>query len=298
MRMDQFLEQSGVQVAPEGHHHARGGWLQMDCPFCSKSSQRYRLGYNTYGNYFNCWVCGPKKTVETLVELTGRPKQFIVQYLFENFTPVFDKTDRATGTLKIPAGVGRMLRAHRSYLSVTRNLNPDKIEKLWHVQGIGLASKLSWRLWIPIQLNGRTVSWTTRTIGTRGLRYVSASPEEEAVCHKDLLYGEDYCRHAVVVCEGPIDVWAIGPGAVATFGTSYSRKQLLRMVKYPVRVVCYDNEPEAQQRARRLCDDLEAYPGQTYNVVLEQSKDPGDSAREASGADEVKELRRRFLGAD
>jgi hypothetical protein len=50
------------------------------------------------------------------------------------------------------------------------------------------------------------------------------------------------------------------------------------LIKYPVRVVCFDNDPEAKRRARRLVEQITPFPGETYYVELD-SKDP-DSATE------------------
>ena len=41
-----------------------------------------------------------------------------------------------------------------------------------------------------------------------------------------------------------------------TLGVGYSRAQLLRISKYPLRAVCFDSEPAAQERARQLCEEL------------------------------------------
>ena len=151
-----------------------------------------------------------------------------------------------------------------------------------------MSVRLPWRLFIPFHIHGEVVSWTTRSIGQNGLRYVSASSDQEKVNHKSILYGEDFCRHAVIVHEGPFDVWRTGPGAVATCGTGFSRSQLLRLSNYPVRVICFDNEKQAQQRATELCDLLEPFPGETIQVTLD-AKD----AAEASDK-EINQLR-RFL---
>jgi DNA primase len=126
-------------------------------------------------------------------------------------------------------------------------------------------------------------------VGSKGLRYINANPREEAVPAKDLLFGQDLARHAIVVVEGPFDAFRIGPGAVATMGLSYSREQLFKMSQYPVRVICFDQEDKAQQRARGLANDLLPFPGKT-SVVVPQSADPGDMSEE-----EVREIRRTFL---
>ena len=141
-----------------------------------------------------------------------------------------------------------MSRAHKRYLR-ERGFNPKEIHQLWLIGGIGLAAKLAWRLFIPFIFDGKPVSWTTRAIGvSKRQKYISASPEQETVPHSELLYGEDYCRHSVVVCEGPLDAWAIGPGAVAVCGLVVTDAQVDRIAAYPVRAVCFDAEPAARLR--------------------------------------------------
>jgi len=66
-------------------------------------------------------------------------------------------------------------------------------------------------------------------------------------------------------------------------------EQVERIAKYPVRAVCYDNEPDAQQRARELADRLSVLPGDTYNITLD-SKDPGEATRK-----EIERIRREIL---
>lgn len=165
------------------------------------------------------------------------------------------------------------------------------MKRLWCLQGIGIAARLSWRIYIPIHYQGEVVSWTTRAIGKHVQpRYLSAGPEQESVSHKSILYGGDYVRNAVIVCEGPTDVWRIGPGAVATLGTSYSRSQMLEISKVPIRAVCFDMERPAQKRATKLVEELRAFPGLTMRIELETANDVADADE-----DEVAEIRRAVL---
>jgi DNA primase len=154
----------------------------------------------------------------------------------------------------------------------------------------GPLGQLAWRLWIPITLAGVVVSWTTRAIGTTEARYVSAAPDQEAVNHKTLLYGEDKTGSAIVVVEGPLDVWAIGPGAVAIMGLQTTAEQVERIGRHPLRTICCDNEPAALHRAKRLAKVLRQYPGETYVVELETGKDPAEAER-----GEIEDIRRKFL---
>lgn len=290
MTFDEILTELNIPKAPEGHHHSRPGWIQIDCPFCGKDSHKWHLGYSEEGKFLNCWQCGYHSLSSVLIEATGRSYREIKKLLgdLEAFRP---KKIKVKGRLQMPKGVEGLHPAHRKYLW-SRGYNNEGIYqliKLWGIQAIGIASHLSWRIFIPIYYQGRMVSWTTRSISNKVTRYISASLEQESMPHKELLYGEDYVRHGIIIHEGPTDTWSTGPGAVSTFGIGYTKAQLNRMAKYPTRAVCFDNEPEAQKRANSLCDDLSVFPGETYNVQLD-SKDPASASKK-----EIKKLRRQFL---
>jgi DNA primase len=132
-------------------------------------------------------------------------------------------------------------------------------------------------VFIPLFWRGKVVSWTTRSISPdASLRYVNAKPEQEAVSMKTLLYGEEHCNNAVIVHEGPTDAWRTGCGAVATMGATYTKAQILRLSKYPKRIICFDSESDAQKRALALCDTLKVFSGTTLRVVLD-AKDAGSA---------------------
>jgi DNA primase len=191
------------------------------------------------------------------------------------------------GKLVLPSSLEPLGKKHQKYLE-KRGFNLNELDKLWGINRCTtIAIDLPWRIFIPIYLHGELVSWTTRSLVNTGQRYISAAPEQEAINHKELLYGEDYCRNTIIVCEGPTDAWSIGPGAVATFGTAYTEAQVQRMSKYENIVICYDNESAAQRQAKKLMGDLSVLTSNVWNVVL-KDKDPGSST-------EIQELRKRFL---
>jgi len=233
------------------------------------------MGYNIAKGYVHCYRCGHHRLRETVAELGGITLAKARQLLEGLETSAVRETIRPQGKLTLPKGLGPLLPAHARYLR-RRGFDAAELVGLWGLQGIGLASRLAWRIFIPIHLDGQVVSWTTRaTADDVEARYISARPEEEAVHHKDLLYGEQMASHAICVVEGPTGVWKIGPGAVATLGTGYTRAQFSRMAKYPVIRICFDPEPVAQQRAIQLAQDLASFGGDVQNLVLEDSEDPG-----------------------
>jgi hypothetical protein len=122
------------------------------------------------------------------------------------------------------------------------------------------------------------VSWTTRATGeSNPRRYISANADQSKFSIKDVLYGADYCKHTVIVFEGPVDVWKIGPGATALIGLQYSRAQLMQIARFPKRYICLDSTPDAQKVAMKLCTDLMMFSGKTYNIKLD-AKDAGEAS--------------------
>jgi hypothetical protein len=298
MTFPDLLTELNISFREAGsHHHVSRGWLGLDCPSCSPNSGRFRLGYNLSRGYLSCWVCGYQRLPETLATLSGRSEGEIRSLLrsMDGSAHVPGPEEKPQGTLKLP--VGRLpldhplCRPHRDYLRGRGFRDLEGLVRLWGIEGIALAPRLQWRLFLPICSGGRPVSWTTRAVadGEGVLRYVTAGPDEEEVGSKSLLYGGDLARSSVVVVEGPLDAIRIGPGAVATLGTGYSRAQLVRLAGYPQRVIVFDSEPGAQRRAGRLASELALFPGKTVRVELD-APDPGSAS-----PGEVRKLRKAFL---
>jgi len=288
MDLKQTLRDYGVQVADGGsHRHVREGWIGVDCPWCGKGTGKNHLGIELSTHRCTCWKCGPHRLGDTLVALTGLPLPTVLGWKIKR-GPTPHRLPQMVGTLEVPSGVGQLLRPHLAYLK-KRGLDPQQIQDQWGVQAIGLSSYLQWRLFIPIHFEMEMVSWTTRSIGDDGTRYISAEPDKEQLHHRDLLYGEDCTGPSIVVVEGPIDVWAIGPGAVATMGLATTPAQVEKIARHPYRVICFDAETTAQKRAHRLARELQGFPGTTTVVELESGKDAG-----SADPQEVEELQ-KFL---
>lgn len=292
MTLVELLQDRGVKL----FHHGESSkvterYVGVECPFCGQGTGIPGLGISLVSGYASCWKCGSRPQAEILAALTRIPLGEAIQLTKGLKRPV-GIPGRVKGTLKLPNHRIPLQEspAHEKYLR-RRGFDPDEVAKLWGVEALCVHSQYPWRLFIPARLDGEIVSWTTRRIGkVEYSRYVNAPPPEEAYPLRHLLYGEEYARNATVVVEGPLDVWAIGPGAVATLGTGFTRSQLLKISRYPIRAVLFDSEPEAQKRAGDLCRFLEAFPGRTTRVQLETGKDPAESRIK-----EVRKVRRFFL---
>jgi hypothetical protein len=285
MTAEEILEDMGIQFLRTGHHHCRPGWIQLDCPFCGLDTQRFHLGWNLASNYTHCWKCGGHFPDQVLVEL-GMAKNRARALLKGLDVPEPTESPVSRNVVRIPTGLEPLPRAHRDYLR-GRGFNPKTIARIWQVQGIRIHARLPWRIYIPIHYRGEVVSWTTRSINPEaGQRYISASAEEEKMNHKSLVYGQDHCHHSIVVVEGPMDAWNIGPGACALFGTAFTAAQVRKLVAHPYRYIVFDSTTEAQARAGELASQLSAFPGLTEVIILD-ADDPGSAS-----ATEIKLLRR------
>jgi 5S rRNA maturation endonuclease (ribonuclease M5) len=293
MTLDELLRELNVDFKEPGqHHHARGPYINIDCPFCSPSSGRYRLGIHIYHLYSTCWSCGRHDTLSALERSCDRPRRDIAALLYSISGGIPRERETTPGKLKVPIGVGPLLSQHKKYLT-ERGFNWKELVKLWDIRGIGLAPDLPWRVFIPVFHKGQMVSWTTRSIADdHSQRYIAAGAQQESYSHKKLLYGVDYCRSTAILCEGPLDVWAAGPGAICTFGIAYGRSQIEQISRYPRRIICFDNDRDGQRRAQALCESLSCFDGETVNVRL-SAKDPAEALTVCP--EELTELRKRFL---
>lgn len=282
----EVLDELGIEHRRNGESKdVRSGRVGIRCPWCGRGE--YSLAVTPF---VSCWRCGKHRLGDSLAEASGRSLHEVLR-LLGNVVSEREEVEDKRGKLRLPKGLAPMGKVHRRYLS-SRGFDPDEIEDVWHVQGIGIAERLAFRLFIPVRnRTGKLVSWTTRSLNEdKYNRYVTASPDEEIENPKTLLYGEHLAGHGIVIVEGPTDAWRIGPGAVATLGVSWTEAQFACILRHPVRAVLYDSEPEAQRQAQRLCDRLSVHEGVTVRLELETAKDPG-SADQA----EIDEIRRRFL---
>lgn len=291
MNVRELLDDLRVPYREHGESsYVSEGWVGLICPWCGTGTSKHGLGINLRYGSTNCWKCGRHSLVQVLAAVTQRTERDI-----RSLTTGLDRVrapDRPAGKLVLPDGVGPLDRPHRRYLA-KRGFDPDELVKLWGIGGIGIEGRLKWRVFIPIHLDGELVSWTTRVIvddGPHESRYHGAGRNEEKVSRKSFLYGEDYCRHAVIVVEGHTDVWAGGPGFAATGGLGWSEAQVARIARFPVRVICFDAEETAQRRASALARELGGLPGETHVARL-SLKDPATDPHHP----DLRELRRRFL---
>lgn len=291
-RILQALERSGVVLTQKGKHSTKG-WVQMECPFCV-GSPGYHLGYNLSGRYFHCWRCGWKPVALVLKTMTSLPADVIWSIFKESRTRsgknavIYDRTKPPHApVIELPkeAVPGLLPRAKR-YLA-RRGFLPTKLERLWGLYTVGPFGRYKHRIIIPVTMEGRLVSFQARDYTGKAPAKYLAPPGNDI---KKTVYGWDRIADGcAIIVEGVTDVWRLGPGAVAVFGTGWKAEQRNLLSTLRKVLIAFDPEPDAQKRAEKLGHEL-AMAGVGVRILEGLPTDPGDLK-----PDEVEEVRRVFL---
>jgi hypothetical protein len=291
MGIEKLLQDYGIPYVTESeHHHSTHGWINIHCPFCH-GSKNFHLGISLYQpTVSHCWRCGWHSTTSVLSRIlnisVGKAKNLIQEYAGPTGTIRKKAKEPRVSILpiKFPQPYFEHLKEDGKKYLERRGFDPEKLEKKWELKQTGPISflgKISYgnRIIIPIYWGGQLVSFQTRDITERSSkRYLACPMKREVIHHKHIVYGkeEEWGKYpALIVVEGVVDVWKLGTSAVATFGTSFTMRQVLALAKIHDRFfIVYDNEPQAQQQARKLAVKLKALGKKVFIETVDT--DPGD----------------------
>jgi len=246
-----------IPYTTEGKNTQKG-WINIQCPFCNDMSNHG--GFNLAKQYYHCWRCGAHKfetVLKKLLHVSGYELQEILEhYSIDIPKPKEIALKTLSSTLQLPK-TQPLTNQAKMYL-INRNFNPEEIEKQWKIKSTLNIGFYKDRIFIPIYNNNQMVSFTTRDITNKHpIKYLSA--KQELLSHKHIIYGMDYVKNKkAIVVEGCMDAWRIGPGAVALFGISYTKKQVLLLSTLSVLFILLD--ADAMHSAEKLYTEL-------YNLV-------------------------------
>lgn len=296
MQLREHLESWGIPTAPVTNKHNRRGWVNVNCPQCSfLGSDKYHLGINEDSWQGNCWQCGKVSVFNCIKQLVPRlPHESVAKAFNSRVKYTTREVVKHTGRYGKPK-THKLRKGHHEYLQ-SRGLDSEKVEHEWNLE-CTLSNAPKWegldmraRIFIPVIVDGKPVTWTSRSILPKGKpRYIAAPNEHEAVPIKSIAFGLDKPTHTAIIVEGSFDAMRIGRGAVATMGTAFKAGQVRQLGKFMRRVICFDNSSEAQKAADRLAHELATYPGETLIVQIE-----GDDPASAPES-EIIQLRNNFL---
>jgi 5S rRNA maturation endonuclease (ribonuclease M5) len=268
----QFLDSYGIEKFREGKN-VQDGWVNIKCPLCDDHSNHG--GFNLSGVYYNCWRCGSSSipwVIKNLLGISYSKAIDVFQQFDSDSVEVPDIVEKEQMQFFVPGNV--IEERHMRYLR-NRGFDEEVVRK-FDLRGTERFGDYRNRIVIPIYFNGYVVSWQLRTIVDAEPRYITCPDNVSIIPAKDVLYNIDSCnKRKAIVMEGVVDVWKFGDGACATFGTSFTAKQLTLMSELLDDVfILFDRDDAGEEAAEKLAVLLDGVEVDTEIIEIEQ-EDPG-----------------------
>lgn len=307
MKWKELLDQLHIDYRLDGKNHIPGA-CTIRCPICGDKPTNPN---SKHGNLldeggYKCWRCSgahPAIVISRAAGISVQQASDLIRKFGGNQVQVRRaEIERAT-EIKLP-GSTKPLPLHTRYLE-GRGFNPSDLEFYYNIRYTGMMEKWEGTDWgfrviIPVlDIDGTLKSFQGRdATGKSALRYLFPPATKTIRDSKQLIYGANLCtrRSRVVVVEGVFDAWRLGPGAVATFGTSVTREQISILSNWEQVVLCFDPEPEAQAHAKEIAVELNAI-GRNVVVACEDfGKNADGSAKDIADLsnDDAASLRRQL----
>jgi len=238
------------------------GWVNCNCPYCDTKSTSFNLGFNQAGNYYHCWKSKHnypiRQVLSTLLNVSESSiDNILIDYRGAGETLSEKKTSNVK-YLELPTNT--FTKAERKYLK-SRDFDPKYLYKKYHIVGGGIDGDWKFRIIIPVYYQGQLLSWTGRSILSKGKlkqldipRYKNLSIEKSVKNIKELFFNIDNCKSdTVVLTEGAFDVLRFDGNAICSMGTELTESQInLLASRFRKIFILFDNEPEAQKKARKF----------------------------------------------
>ncbi len=273
-----YLQDRNISITYAGKNVSRG-WIGINCIFCIDPSNH--LGINLHAKTFSCFKCGEKGNVIKLIEsMDGVPKSeafaIIRQYQTSGLSgSVLPSSKNYQSKVKLPISATKSFsERHLQYLE-SRRCDPQRVIQTYDLYATGPTGNYKHRIIIPVTFNRRMVAFVGRDItGKAEIAYKNSSEENSIRDVKHCLYNMDsVLLDKAVVVEGIFDAWRIGDGAVATFGTKYTKEQV-RLLK-GLKQVFIMFDADAIPLAHKLAYDLSGLVKEVEVLELSEG-DPDD----------------------
>jgi len=281
INIETLLSDYGIEWSDSRSKNVASGWIGINCPFCPASDPdpSDHGAFSKDGQIFSCWRCGKHNPIEALKRLT---KVKNISAIIKNYPAsklarrILPEEPKIKKICVLKPEFKPLNKRHKHYL-IIRKFDPDKLVSEWGLLGTGPIGSYSHRIIAPIYRQGELISYQGRDYtGMTRLRYKTCSKQDEAYPHKNTLYGIDKVKgETVIVVEGIFDVWRLGPGAVATFGIGFTKGQIRELIRFNRIFIVFDPEPQAQERAEALGNELSVI-GKQVEIIKLKDKDPAE----------------------
>ena len=282
-----YLQFTNTPIFEAGKGVTRG-WIGVQCIYCSDDHNH--LGINLTFKGFSCWKCEAKGSLITFIQdLENINYGAALRRIddFQSLEPTEVETrerleDNRQDILPLHCD-DQFTAGQRRYLQ-GRRFDPEMLRVHWGLRAGPIYGPWKYRIIIPVQVGGRTMTWIGMSTINDGVRYKAAPVEQSFIPTSELLYGVDkvqkggiLVKPSVLVVEGVTDVWRIGPGAIATLGMGITEDKLYQLLRLDAGTyyIMFDGEDEAALNATKLANALSKRGKQVEVMELDEG-DPDD----------------------
>lgn len=296
-----ILDNHGIEYWEEGNN-VSPDTVNVQCPFCDDHSNH--CGIFVENMVYHCWRCDGKGWFGYLLStLTGRSLQVCNEeieaagYTFTK-TPLEEIQSVFRGSVKPRKEENKFQGLPEYFEAITSNtnfplldwyLNLRKVEKatvIDHNCGICRVGPFMNRMIIPVFERGQVVSYQAADLTRK-----SPWKYKNAFAKMDFLYNIDRIQKKglLIITEGVLDCWRVGPHCVCSFGTHLTdRQKSLIIEKEPEYLIgLWDNDAYW-----KMVEQMEYFDPFVENVVtrlLPEGQDPDSMGRDF-GRDKLWEL--------
>jgi hypothetical protein len=264
-------------------------WVNINCPFHSNGQRGFKGGINLIGGYFTCWNCGGSPIEKVFSELLSisfyEAKKLLQEYDTESRIIQKVKKKGLAKNIQLPGN--EIVKGSKAWnYLVKRRFDPEYLMKEYKIKDGGITGQWSFRIIIPIFYGNKIVSYQGRSLYSKEkckeldiLRYHTLDISSSVIDAKRILYNLDNCLEDwAILEEGATDVWRLGPKNVcATLGTEMSEDQIILLAnRFKKVILLFDNEREAQDRAKKYGQRLAGLGVEVEIFNPEFEHDPGD----------------------
>jgi hypothetical protein len=236
----QLFDALNIRWIDRGHNIGKGH-VNIRCPWCGPSDPSYHLGINEADGAYYCLRSHPPHHGRSPYRLLGqglKVEPYQIDALLRSYSddspPArterhIDTTewDRFESATEHPVAV--------DYLA-SRCIDPPRlVARRYDLRYGGNSGLHSWRILLPLHLNGAIIGWTGRAIRDQEPRYRANDPSYGASLYIPAFPTE--ATHTIVIVEGPFDAIAITDAyystgeiiAIAIEGLNVSPRRLLHL---------------------------------------------------------------------
>lgn len=289
-----YLTDRGIPFWTEGDNVSEG-WVNIACPYCGDHFNH--LGINLGSKGFHCWRCGEKGLTTKVIAHLERISWGKALEIIEQFQDPFGikdlkekRLERYKGEVMPREATPDLPEPHQRWLAY-RRFDPLSLRNHYDLHACYAYGDYAYRIIIPIKIKDRIVSFVARDVTTeQPIAYKNSPIDKSIVPPKEALYNIDRVKDVALVVEGVTDVWRIGDGAVATFGTAWTNPQVKMLEGLRKVFVMFDGEKEATKKAHEFAHAVGSLVDEV-EVIEMSSGDPDDMEMM-----QVCELRREIFG--